>query len=296
MSPTVLIFDSGLGGLSVLDEVRTARPDAALLYLADDAAFPYGPLPEPALVARVVEVVTAGISRFAPDLVVIACNTASTLVLPPLRAAHAAPPFVGTVPAVKPAALLSRTRRFSVLATPGTVRRDYTRDLIQSFAGDCAVDLVGAAGLAALAERALRGEAVADEELLAEIAPAFVEADGRRTDVVVLACTHFPLLLRRLERLAPWDVAWINPAPAIARRVVQLIGETPAGAPVAAPGGIAFTSGRVPEAALTEALGRRALLPVAFPVMPFARPEIDSNAPVPVTAAGSRGRRVPRRR
>lgn len=221
--PTILVFDSGLGGLTVLREVMRQRPDADIVYAADDAAFPYGRLDEPALVARVLAVMERLVARFHPDLVVIACNTASTLVLPALRARFAIP-FVGTVPAVKPAAERTRSRLISVLATPGTVARDYTHDLIERYAAGCEVTLVGARNLAALAEAALKGEPVDDTEIAAEIAPCFVTRDGRRTDVVTLACTHYPLLLARLQRLAPWPVEWIDPAPAIARRTSQLLG------------------------------------------------------------------------
>lgn len=222
-APTILVFDSGLGGLTVLTEVTRARPDADIVYAADDAAFPYGRLDEAALIGRVLAVMERLVARFHPDLVVIACNTASTLVLPALRARFAIP-FVGTVPAIKPAAERSRSRLISVLATPGTVARDYTRGLIETYAGACEVTLVGSTRLAGLAEAALKGEPVADADIRDEIAPCFVERDGRRTDVVTLACTHYPLLLARLQRLAPWPVEWIDPAPAIARRVVQLIG------------------------------------------------------------------------
>ncbi|WID99373.1 glutamate racemase [Bosea vestrisii] len=221
--PTVLVFDSGLGGLTVLREVMRQRPDADIVYAADDAAFPYGRLDEPALVVRVLEVMERLVDRFHPDLVVIACNTASTLVLPALRARFAIP-FVGTVPAVKTAAERTRSHLISVLATPGTVARDYTRDLIERYAAGCEVILVGARNLAGLAEAALQGEPVADAEIAAEIAPCFVTRGGRRTDVVTLACTHYPLLLARLQRLAPWPVEWIDPAPAIARRTAQLLG------------------------------------------------------------------------
>ena len=222
-TPTILVFDSGLGGLTVLREVMRQRPDADIVYAADDAAFPYGRLHEPALVERVLAVMERLIERFHPDLVVIACNTASTLVLPALRARFAIP-FVGTVPAVKPAAERTRSGLISVLATPGTVARDYTHDLIERYAGGCEVTLVGARNLAGLAEAALNGEAVDDAEVAAEIAPCFVARDGRRTDVVTLACTHYPLLLPRLQRLAPWPVEWIDPAPAIARRTAELLG------------------------------------------------------------------------
>jgi glutamate racemase len=216
------VFDSGLGGLTVFSEVAKLRPDARFVYAADDAGFPYGRLDEDALVARVVAVMDRLVERLAPDLVVIACNTASTLVLPALRARFAMP-FVGTVPAIKPAAERSRTRHVAVLATPGTVRRDYTQELIRSFAGDCRVTLVGSSRLAGLAEAHLRGEPVDEDAVAREIAPCFPQ-DGPRTDVVVLGCTHYPLLQDLFAKLAPWPVTWIDPAPAIARRVVQLAG------------------------------------------------------------------------
>jgi glutamate racemase len=129
-TPKILVFDSGLGGLTVYREIARLRPKADCIYLADDAQFPYGALSEAGLVSRAQAVLNAAIAEYAPDLVVIACNTASTLVLPPLRAAYPALPFVGTVPAIKPAAERSRSQMISVLATPGTVARDYTRTLI----------------------------------------------------------------------------------------------------------------------------------------------------------------------
>jgi glutamate racemase len=218
----VLVFDSGLGGLTVLREIARARPDADLVFVADDAAFPYGKLDDRALIDRVVAVMDRAVANLRPALAVIACNTASTLALPVLRTRFAIP-FVGTVPAIKPACAQSKTKRISVLATPGTVRRDYTRDLIEKFAGDCRVTLVGAEMLASIAEAALRGEAVDEAEIRREIAPCFVD-DAGRTDTIVLACTHYPLILDRLERLAPWPVTWIDPAPAIARRASQLLG------------------------------------------------------------------------
>ena len=214
-----LVFDSGLGGLTVLSEIAKARPDIDAIYVADDAAFPYGDLGEAALVARVLQVIGEGIAEFSPDIVVVACNTASTLVLEPLRAAHPARPFVGTVPAVKPAAQRSRSGLISVLATPGTVARDYTRALVRDFAAACEVTLVGSARLAGIAEAHLRGRRLDEAQLAREIAPCFVEMDGRRTDHIVLACTHFPLLGDSMGRLAPWPVEFVDPAPAIARRV-----------------------------------------------------------------------------
>jgi len=256
--PTILVFDSGLGGLTVYREVVKVRPDARFVYAADDAVFPYARIEETALVARVVAVMERLISAYAPDLVVIACNTASTLVLPSLRGRFGVP-FVGTVPAIKPACAASVTRLVSVLGTEATVKREYTHGLIREFADGCAVTLIGSARLAALAEDELRGEPVTDAAVAAEIAPCFVESGGSRTDTIVLACTHYPLLIDRLERLSPWPVRFLDPAPAIARRVVDLIGPAAAGA--AAAGGVPparaiFTSGREAPPALAAALGR----------------------------------------
>jgi glutamate racemase len=243
-NPTILVFDSGLGGLSVFREIARARPDARYVYAADDAFFPYGAIAEDRLIARALDLMERLIAAHRPDLVVIACNTASTIVLPSLRA-HLSVPFVGTVPAIKPACAASKTKRVSVLGTEATVKREYTKALIREFGADCQVTLVGSARLAGLAEAALSGEAVHDATLAAEIAPCFVDDGTARTDTIVLACTHYPLLRDRLARLAPWPVNFIDPAPAIARRVVDLIGPARNGHAVAAPE-VVFSSGRTP--------------------------------------------------
>ncbi len=250
---TILVFDSGLGGLTVFREVAAARPDARLVYVADDAAFPYGDLAEDALIARVTEVLDDAISRHAPDLVVVACNTASTLALAALRARFTVP-FVGTVPAIKPACAQSTTQRVAVLGTRATVSREYTRALIREFAGGCDVLLAGSPRLAGFAEAELAGEPVADAQIAAEIVSCFVETQDRRTDTVVLACTHYPLLIERFRKVAPWPVEWLDPAPAIARRVADLLHDRPAASsPPSAPR-IAFTSGRAPSPKLAAAL------------------------------------------
>lgn len=261
-SPTILVFDSGLGGLTVLREVVAARPDAHYVYVADDAFFPYGHHSEAEIIARVVPLMGDLIGTHGPDLVVIACNTASTLVLSHLRAAYSVP-FVGTVPAIKPACARSKTRRVSVLGTKGTVKREYTKALIRDFAQGCEVTLVGSPELASLAERELSGDRISDGDILAELTPCFVgdaaDADAR-TDTVVLACTHYPLLLDRLQRLAPWPVDWIDPAPAIARRVSDLLGPH-SGDIVQSQAEMIFTSNRAHGlgATLTPFFGGRAL-------------------------------------
>lgn len=229
--PTILVFDSGLGGLTVHRELVRARPDARFVYCADDAAFPYGGLSEDHLVARVLAVMDRLIAAHAPDCVVIACNTASTLVLPHLRARFPLP-FVGTVPAIKPACERSASRMVSILATPGTVARDYTKALVATYGVGCTVTLVGSPRLAGLAEATMRGEEPDLAAIAEEIAPCFVVDGGRRTDAVALACTHYPLLIDTFRALAPWPVDWIDPAPAIARRLTQILGPA---APAAEP-------------------------------------------------------------
>jgi len=171
--PTILVFDSGLGGLTVLREIVETRRDARYVYVADDAFFPYGHHSEEEIIARVVPLIGELIATHRPDLVVIACNTASTLVMSHLRERYGVP-FVGTVPAIKPACTGSKTRRVSVLGTKGTIKCEYTRALIRDFSQGCEVTLVGSADLASLAEAALGGDEVSDPAISAELAPCFV--------------------------------------------------------------------------------------------------------------------------
>ena len=250
--PRILVFDSGLGGLTVFKEVRLARGDVDYVYVADDDFFPYSDHSENALTQHIVCLMGDLIEAHRPDLIVIACNTASTIVLPALRAAFNVP-FVGTVPAIKPACALSKTRLVSVLGTEATVTREYTQVLIRDFAQDCSLTLVGTDRLAGMAEAHLNGEAIDEEVLASEVSECFQQQNGNLTDVVVLACTHYPLLLDHLQRIAPWPVQWIDPAEAIARRVVELLG------PAADRQGVTsfrYTSGNPPSAALAAAFDR----------------------------------------
>jgi glutamate racemase len=267
--PTILVFDSGLGGLTVFSEILKVRPDARYVYAADDAGFPYGRLSESVLTERVVAVMERLVGLHEPDLVVVACNTASTIVLPHLRERFSVP-FVGTVPAIKPAAQTTRTGYVTVLATPGTVARDYTRDLVETYAAGCKVNLVGSRRLAAMAEAELAGSPVPDEDLLDELRPCFVEDEGGRTDVVALGCTHYPLLLPRFRALSPWPVTWIDPAPAIARRVTQLIGQPVPGHEADGNEALSvFTSGAGISPELRQALQDKGLPVVAVEDMPL---------------------------
>ncbi|MGX8013904.1 glutamate racemase [Mesorhizobium sp. ORM8.1] len=243
--PPILMFDSGIGGLTVLREARVLMPDRRFVYVADDAAFPYGAWEEPALNAHILALFGSLLDRFKPAISVIACNTASTLVIDALREKFSDHLFVGTVPAIKPAAERTRSGLVSVLATPGTVKRQYTRDLISKWAQKCHVRLVGSDRLAGLTETYMREGFVDEEAVRAEIAPCFIERDGNRTDIVVLACTHYPFLVNRMRKTAPWPVDWIDPAEAIARRAMSLL--DPVGEPSAEnePDIAIFTSGKV---------------------------------------------------
>lgn len=254
----VLFFDSGIGGLSVLREARILMPDRRFIYAADDAGFPYGRWDEGALKARIVSLFTDLIARHDPVLCLVACNTASTIVMDDLRERFPDMPFVGTVPAIKPAAERTHSGLVSVLATPGTVKRQYTRDLIEKYAAQCHVRLVGSGNLAGLAETYMREGFVDEEAVRAEIAPCFIEKDGRRTDIVVLACTHYPFLVNRMRKTAPWPVDWIDPAEAIARRalaVLEHIAPIAHGTELVLDDDVAiFTSGK-PDFALRRLMG-----------------------------------------
>lgn len=220
--PKILIFDSGVGGLSVLDEIRRLTPWCQLVYVSDNAAFPYGLKEEMQLVDRVDRVLRRMIEREQPDILVVACNTASTLALPHIRS-HFERPVVGVVPAIKPAARLSKTGVIGLLATPGTVARAYTQQLIDDFAHDCHVIRVGSCRLVELAEQHLRGHDIAHDELREIIAPLFDVTARGEADVMVLACTHFPLIRSLIAGVAPRPVAWIDSGSAIAQRVASLL-------------------------------------------------------------------------
>ncbi|MGC2600458.1 MAG: glutamate racemase [Rhodomicrobium sp.] len=265
-APRLLFIDSGLGGLTVLRAARAAVPEADVLFIADDAGFPYGLKSEAVLVSRLLALIEPAVRKFTPDCIVLACNTASTIALQALRESFAVP-IVGTVPAVKPAAALTRSGLVSVLATPATVAREYTRALILQFGAGANFTLVGAPSLAAIAEAHGSGAAVDEETIAREIAPAFIEDGGAKTDVVVLGCTHYPLLLDKLDAVAPWPVAWLDPAPAIGRRIANVLAEAGHIAGVGARHGrgeIQFTSGQSPSPTLRHLLHSHQLTLQAF--------------------------------
>lgn len=217
----LLLFDSGVGGLSVLRAVTALLPNAPIVYVADNGGFPYGTKSEAELTARIPALLGRLVERYAPRLVVIPCNTASVIALGPIRAALNLP-VVGTVPAIKPAALVSKTRAIGVLGTDATVRQPYVDRLSAEFAADCTVVRQGSAALVQLAEDKLRGLPVDQGIVAAELGKLLNQPGGDQIDTVVLACTHFPLLKDELAAVSPRPIAFIDSAEGIARRVVTL--------------------------------------------------------------------------
>lgn len=234
----LLFFDSGVGGLSVLGPTRALLPNAPVVYAADSAGFPYGKRSEAEIASRVPALLGRLVERFRPRLAVIACNTASTIALDHVRLALDLP-VVGTVPAIKPAAEISKTRVIGVLGTEATVRQPYVDDLAAKFASDCTIIRHGSPQLVELAEAKLGGEEISVEAVRAAASPMFEAPDGGRIDTVVLACTHFPLLEDELR--AAFPVAYVDGGPGIARRIAFLTKEQPwPGA--ASEGTLVFTS------------------------------------------------------
>jgi glutamate racemase len=219
MSGPILIFDSGVGGLSVVTPLRRRLPAASLAYACDNAMLPYGTRPDAWLVARILSVCEAAVAASRCRALVVACNTASTLALDALRA-RLTVPVVGTVPAIKPAAEQSRRRHIGLLATSATVARPYTDRLIRDFAADCRVTRVAADALVGQAERLLAGEVPDRRVIRAAMAPLWGAAD---LDTVVLGCTHFPLLRTCLAEAAPRPMTLVDSSEAIARRVAQVV-------------------------------------------------------------------------
>jgi glutamate racemase len=244
----LLILDSGVGGLSVLTEIRALLPNAPIVYVADNEGYPYGTRSAAEIEARIPALLGRLAERYDPALIVIACNTASTIALDPVRAAlHL--PIVGTVPAIKPAAALSKTRAIGVLGTDATIVQPYVDRLAAEFAADCAVVRHGSAELVDLAEAKLRGERT-DPAAYARILHGLLcRPGGDRVDTIVLACTHFPLVEDELAAAAPRPLGFVHGGPGIARRVAHLTRDR--AWPAAVPGGLAvFTA----EAAMSSGL------------------------------------------
>lgn len=212
----ILIFDSGVGGLSVYQQIQERLPQLDVVYFFDNAAYPYGELTQDILLERVERFVTELVDKEKIDLVVIACNTASTIVLPRLRAKLTIP-IVGVVPAIKPASLLANLA-VGLIATPATVTRQYTHELIRHFSQDKKVELLGSTRLVDMAEEKLRGKEVNQQELRSVLLPLI-----GKIDVAVLGCTHFPLIKNEIQSVLGNCVTLVDSGEAIARRVESLL-------------------------------------------------------------------------
>jgi glutamate racemase len=218
LSGPILVFDSGIGGLSVLAEIRNKLPQHDYCYLFDNARLPYGNLEDEVLIKACVGLICQHVQKIQASIVVVACNTASTLVLPILRKSLSIP-VVGVVPAIKPAAQLSRRKHIGVLATPGTVSRDYTQALIKQFALDCQVDLFGSSELVLLAEQKAAKQVIDKAAIERVLQPI----KASELDVLVLGCTHFPMLKAEISDYLGSGVTLVDSGEAIASRVTALL-------------------------------------------------------------------------
>lgn len=254
----ILFFDSGVGGLSVLAPTRTLLPRAPFVYVADNGGFPYGTRSEGEIAARVPALLGRLAERYRPRLIVIACNTASTIALAHVRSALDLP-IVGTVPAIKPAALVSRTRTIGVLGTDATIRQPYVDRLAAEFAADCTVLRHGSAELVEAAERKLRGDTPDPAIFARAIAGLTGQPGGDAIDTIALACTHFPLVEAELAAAAPRPIVFVHGGEGIARRIAHLTEgqDWPAIAPE---GVVVFTAADPANAALAPALDRFGLI------------------------------------
>lgn len=225
--PRILVFDSGIGGMGIVRALREKSSALTIDYLADNALFPYGEQPDDLLINRVVSLITQACHILQPDLVIIACNTASTLVLPALRAVLQQP-VVGCVPPIRWAGRVSQTRTIGLLATKATARRIYVTDLHQQFAPDCRLIIHGSSKLAECAELAFRGEKFSAQDVLNEVEQLFSQPGGHSIDTIGLGCTHYTFLMPTFQLLEKQNtVTWLDPAPAVADYVLQRLTESP---------------------------------------------------------------------
>ncbi|VUD48250.1 Glutamate racemase [Thalassocella blandensis] len=233
-SPRILVFDSGAGGLTIGKEILLRLPPTRIIFASDKTYFPYGDKPESELLSRLCEQLEKLLSIHQPDILIVACNTASTIALEALRTRFSIP-IVGVVPAIKPAARLSKSKVIGLLATPATSNRRYTHKLIEDFAQDCSVIIHGSRHLVSLAERRILGEAINQTLLQQELATLFGMPKGEQIDTVVLACTHFPILRDDLDeacKLQARTIHWVDSGQAIAKRTADLLGITYQDTPV----------------------------------------------------------------
>lgn len=248
-SPRILVFDSGIGGLGVVQALRSLAPSLTVDYLADTALFPYGEQQDDVLRERIVGLVSQACAELHPSLAIIACNTASTLALPLLRE-RLTLPIVGCVPPIRWAGRVSTTRTIGLLATSATARRPYLKQLHEEFAADCRLIVHGSRHLANMAERAFRGEPLEPPEVQQELGCLFQQSGGDHIDTIGLGCTHYTFLMPYFQRLGPAGLMWLDPAPAVAQqalRRLEEIAKPPAASNPASPSDRFFLTAPPPE-------------------------------------------------
>ena len=219
----IFFFDSGVGGLSIYRDVNKLNPDIEAYYFFDNEFFPYGNKSEEFIRDRCYRLISEANRRFDLSGIVVACNTASTIVLPTLRS-HIGIPIVGVVPAIKPAAILSKNKILGLLATPGTISREYTKKLISKFAQDCSIIKVGKSELAEIAEERLTTGHVDKEAIKLILKPFMNEDKEKRPDTVILGCTHYPFIKDVIAEILP-GVRLVDTGEAIGRRVKNVVGK-----------------------------------------------------------------------
>ena len=222
----VLIFDSGVGGLSVLAEIRETLPQSPVIYVADRAALPYGDKSEAEIAARVCGLLGRLAQKYHPRLICIACNTASTIALGMVREVLETP-VVGTVPAIKPASAMTQSGVIGLLGTKATIRQAYVDNLEAEFASDKRLIRHAAPELVSAAEEKLRG-CTPDPAIFERAVEGLRSQEGgEEIDTVVLACTHFPLVEGELSAAFGGKVQFVDGAQGIAKRVAYLTKDQP---------------------------------------------------------------------
>ena len=227
----ILIFDSGIGGLSIADEVTRALPQHPIVYIADNRLYPYGIQSDDALLTRAKTLFPILENHYQPVIIIIACNSASTLILNEVRAITRAP-VIGVVPAIKPAADITQSGHIGLLATKGTISRQYTQDLITEFASRHEITKIGSDVLVSQAERKLHGDAIEETLIERELTPII---NNTAIDTVILGCTHFPLIKQEIQNTLGNKVHLIDSGEAIARRATHILSTSNQQLPLTSP-------------------------------------------------------------
>ncbi|CAK7192120.1 Glutamate racemase [Commensalibacter sp. Nvir] len=227
MAYRILAFDSGIGGLSIIQNLypllENYALDASISFLADSLVFPYGEQEDAFLIERIIDLIDRAIRKLQPDIIIIACNTASTIALDQLRALYPTILFVGCVPPIKWAAQISQSKHIGLLATRATVSRSYLVHLKQHFASDCELIAYGSPILASIAEKIFQNQPYNSHVIKQELQNLLSLPYAEKIDVICLGCTHYTFILEQLRYFSPKPIQWLDPAHAVAKHTVDLL-------------------------------------------------------------------------